>query len=105
MALQVLPILKALAPLVVNASGLVSSFRSSESNLKIEDRLRKLEGEALRAGEVLTGVTEQLQALAHELRVQAEVNEAHEKRVKAALLLGVLGMGTALAALGMVAFS
>lgn len=99
MGLQVIPILKALAPLVVNASGLLSTVRSAETAGKIEDRLRKLEEEALRGGELLTGVTQQLQALAQELRVQAEVNESLEKKARLALIFSLVAMCAGLAAL------
>lgn len=92
MALHVLPILKALAPLVANAGALLVNARSTEAAGRTEDRLRKLEEETVRAGEVLTGVTQQLQAL-------AQVNAALERKVRTALVLAVIGLCLGLAGL------
>lgn len=92
MGLHVLPILKALAPLVANAGALLVNARSTESAGRTEDRLRKLEEENVRAGEVLTGVTQQLQAL-------AQVNAALEKKARTALIVAVVGGGLGLAGL------
>lgn len=92
MGLHVLPILKALAPLVANAGALLVNARSTETAGRTEDRLRNLEEETVRAGEVLTGVTQQLQAL-------AQVNAALEKKVRTAFVVGVIGACLGLAGL------
>ena len=80
MALQVIPILKALAPLIAQAGGIAAGLRSTRDATRMEDRVGKLEQETLRAGEVLTGVAQQLQALAQELTRQAEVTQALQRR-------------------------
>ena len=87
MALQIIPILKALAPLIAQAGGVAAGLRSSNVAAKMEDRVDTLERETLRAGEVLTGLAQQLQAIAQELRVQAELVEAMRKKVTALLVV------------------
>ena len=49
MALQVLPILKALAPLIAEAGGMVAGMRSTGRATRVEERVEKLEREMLRA--------------------------------------------------------
>ena len=105
MALHVLPILKALAPILVSAGSIAAGFRSPNVHEKAEDRLRKLEDEALLVGRLLTGVTEQLQAVAEELRSQGEVAEAHARKIKTMFTLSLIGMGVSLVCLGLVAFT
>lgn len=99
MALQVVPILKALAPLIANASEIAARIRTARSAERFEDRLRRMEEEAMRAGEVLAGVTQQLQALAEELKVQAEWNERQQKRVRVAWAFAGVSFAVAVAAL------
>lgn len=103
MALPMLRILRTLAPLVANASSLVTGLRGSAA-AKMEDRVEGLERHALRTGEVLTGFGEQLQAIAEQLRLQAEQTEALAKKTKiflavaiAALLASVAALAVALA--------
>lgn len=80
MALQVIPILKAVAPLIAQAGGIVAGMRSTRETTRMEDRVSKIEQETLRAGEVLTTVAQQLQAIAQELKRQAEVTERLQRR-------------------------
>ena len=47
MAIQIVPILKTLAPLVANASGIVASLKSAQETGDTEERLRRLEQEAI----------------------------------------------------------
>ncbi|HYP16109.1 MAG TPA: hypothetical protein VEQ65_02780 [Opitutus sp.] len=86
MAVQIIPILRALAPLVLNAGSVVATLRSS-GGVKTEDRVARLEQETLRAGEVLTGLAQQLQAIAEELRVQAEQTEAMRRQARLCLIV------------------
>jgi len=105
MAIPILPILQALVPLLANAGGIAASMRAPRSGVKIEDRLQALETEALRAGEVLAGLTRQLQAVAEVVRVQAELNEARERKAKAALVFSLVALGLAMTALAWVALA
>lgn len=99
MAVQIIPILRALAPLIANAGGVVASLRSSGAAAKMEDRVAQLERETLRAGEILTGVAQQLQAIVEALRVQAEQTEALRRRVLWLAILGLAALAVGLGAL------
>lgn len=99
MAMQVLPILRALAPLIAEAGGMVAGMRSTGRATKVEERVEKLEGEMLRAGEVLSGVAQQLQAIAQELRVQAEATERLQRRAQATLIVSVVALVAGFSAL------
>lgn len=86
MAIPVLPIIKALAPLIVDAGSIVAGLRGANAR-KADDRLAKLEQETLRAGEVISGLAQQMQALARALRIQAEQTEQLQRKTR--VLLGV----------------
>ena len=95
MAIQFLPILKALAPILVNAGAAAASFagiRGSASALKSEERMRIIEEELARVGEVSANLAEVTQAIAEELRTQAAVNLALEKKMKRCLLLSAIAV-------------
>jgi len=98
MAIPVLSIIKALGPIAANAAASFAGMRQSASGLKTEERIRKLESEALQMGEALVGLTMQVQALAEALRIQAARHEAQETRLWICLALAILalcGTGTA----------
>ncbi|MDQ8188293.1 hypothetical protein [Pelagicoccus sp. SDUM812002] len=103
MAIQILPILKALAPLVANASGVVANLKSKSSTADSSEKLERLEREAIQAGELLAATAAQLEALAQQLEVQAELNDRYERRTKWALALAVVSsvlcLGTLVAAI------
>ena len=103
MAIQILPILRTLAPLIADAGRIVVGLRTSNSTQKEEDRLLKLEQQTIRAGEILKGVAEQLQALAQELRVQAETTDALKWKVEKLFIVSisalVVGVGSLVVAL------
>lgn len=99
MAIQVLPILRALAPLIAEAGGLVAGFRSSGKNTKVEDRVSQLEQQTIRAGEVLTGLARQLEAVANQLRVQAEATQALQRQAKISLIMSIVALGAGVGAL------
>lgn len=98
MALKTLRILKELAPLIVQAGGIAVGLRSPGSP-RIDDRVVQLESETMRAGEVLTGVAQQLHAIAQELRTQAEALEALRKKTHALLIVAAAALVTGGAAL------
>lgn len=98
MAIQILPILKTLAPLIVDAGRIAVGLRSSNVSQK-DDRVLALEQQTIRAGEVLKGVAEQLQALAQELRVQAEATEALKRKVDVLLIISAVALAGGLSAL------
>lgn len=90
MAIQILPILKALAPLVANASSVVANLKSKPVTTNSSEKLERLEREAIETGELLAATAAQLEALARQLEVQAEINERYERRTKWALALAVV---------------
>ena len=98
MAIQIIPILKALAPLVANASGIVANMKSSKTTADTEEKIKRLEEGAIRAGELLSAITEQVEAIAQALREQVELNEAYAKRAKRAMGVAWAAMGVAVVA-------
>lgn len=100
MAIHVLPILRTLAPLIADAGRIVVGLRTSGAASQTEDRFSKLEQQTIRAGEVLKGVAEQLQALALELRVQAQATEALKRKVNVLLVVSIVSLATGFGALG-----
>jgi hypothetical protein len=98
MALQILPILRTLAPLIADAGRIAVGLRSSNATQR-EDRVAKIEQQTIRAGEVLKGVAEQLQALAQELRIQAETTEALKRKVEKLLIVSIVALVGGLSAL------
>ena len=101
MAIQILPILRTLAPLIADAGRIVVGLRTSNSTQKEEDRLLKLEQQTIRAGEILKGVAEQLQALAQELRVQAETTDALKRKVEKLFIVSISALAVGLGSLAM----
>jgi Mg2+ and Co2+ transporter CorA len=103
MGLPVVSILRALGPLIISAREIVATYRSAENSGRIEDRIALIEQEALRTGEILRAVTEQLEAVAQELRRQAELQQVLERRMRlltvVAAVAAVLAVGAAVMAL------
>lgn len=107
MAIPLLPILKAIAPLLVASSGIAGSLNErvgQGTNLATDERVRKLEQDLLKMSQVLAGSVEQLEAAAKELRTQVELNEARESRLRqvtmisaAAAILSVISLIVSLA--------
>jgi hypothetical protein len=91
MAIQILPILRTLAPLIADASRIAVGLRTANATQN-EDRVMKLEQQTIRAGEVLKGVAEQLQALAEELRVQAETTEILRRKVEKLCVISIIAL-------------
>lgn len=101
MAIPVLPIIKALAPLIVDAGSIVAGIRSGNAK-KVDDRVARLEQETLRAGEVISGLAQQMQALAQAVRLQAEQTEQLQRRVRVLLGVAIGASAVAVAALTLV---
>ena len=65
MAIQIIPILKALAPLVANASGIVANLKSTKTTVDTDEKIRRLEEEAIEAGELLSAIAKQVEPTQH----------------------------------------
>ena len=91
MAIHILPILRTLAPLIADAGRIAVGLRTTNATQN-EDRLLKVEQQTIRAGEILKGVAEQLQALAQELRVQAETTDALKRKVDRLFIVSVIAL-------------
>ena len=100
MAMQILPVLRAMGPLIANAARVVADLRSNEATARIDQRVEKLECETLRAGEVLVGLGEQLQTLAEQVREQAEEVESMQRGTRLATIVSGAAILVALAAAG-----
>lgn len=92
MAIPVLSILKAIGPLVAEAGGIVVGLRSTGKNARVEDRVARLEQETIRAGEVLTGLARQLEAVANQLRVQAEAARRLQRTATIAIIVSAAAL-------------
>jgi hypothetical protein len=102
MAIQIIPIIKALTPLIASASGIVATLgerRSLPKSGAPEERIKKLEEDLLRMGEVVASALEQLQATANELRVQTELNESQESRLRFLAIFSVISLCLSVAAI------
>jgi hypothetical protein len=97
-------IIKALAALAPHANKIVDGIRAANSSPRTEERIQKLEADLLHSGEILLGLTRQLQAVAEELKAQSEVSAAREKSLKTALGLSAVALCAAIAALAVVLF-
>lgn len=100
MAIQIVPIIKALTPLIANASGIaaaVSKRRREGQEIRSEEEIRRIEDDLIRTGEVLSALGEQVRALAEEMRLQAEAQLRLRKRlnwaVAVAACAGLLAAG------------
>lgn len=108
MAFQIIPILRALAPLVGASSSIVSSIaqrRRSGETLETDERLQQLENDVVATGKVLASLAEQVQALAQELDQRAARLEAREQRVKWMFTTSIIALIASVSALGMSLFS
>ena len=95
MAIQIIPILKAITPLIVSSSGIVASLGERLAHTKSDasdERIKKLEEDLLKMGVVVASAMEQLQATANELRIQTELNQSHESRLRFASVLSVIAL-------------
>jgi hypothetical protein len=98
MAIPIIPILKAIGPLLAASSG-IAERAGQNRNLATEERVKKLEDELLKMSQILASSMEQLQAAAEALRVQSEQNEAREGRLRTAMIIAVLASCLSAAAL------
>lgn len=87
MAIPIIPIIKAIIPLIAASSNIVASLGERQGQPKAgatEERINKLEEDLFQMGKVLTSAAEQLQATAQELRIQSELNESQKSRLRLA---------------------
>ncbi len=92
MAIPIIPIIKAIIPLIAASSNIVASLGERQGRPKdgaTEERINKLEEDLFQMGKVLTSAVEQLQAAAQELRIQSELNESHESRLRLAWIVAI----------------
>lgn len=102
MAIQIIPIIKAITPLIAASGGIVASLGDRQAHPKSgasEERIKKLEEDLLRMGEVVASAVEQLQATANELRVQSELNESQESRLRFAGVFSIVALCLSVAAI------
>lgn len=105
MAIPILPILKAIAPLLVASSGLAGSLgeRTAQTRgMASDERIKKLEEDLFKMSQVLSSSVEQLQAAAQELRAQSELNESRQAKMRIALILSATALGLSAVALVLV---
>jgi hypothetical protein len=102
MAIQIISIIKAITPLIASASGIVATLGERQAHSKsvaAEERIKKLEEDLLRMGEVVASSLEQLQATVNELRVQTELNESQESRLRFAGIFSIIALCLSVAAI------
>jgi lipoate synthase len=102
MGIQIIPILKAVAPLLAASSGLMGSLgeRAVQARELAEpERIRKLEGDMLKMSQLLAASVQQLQATAEELRQQADLYRTQTARARQAFVISISAAVLALAAL------
>jgi hypothetical protein len=109
MAIQIIPIIKAITPLLAASGGIVKSLTAKQFGARTgvtEDRIKKLEEDLLKMSEVVQSTVEQLQATANELRIQYELNQSKDSRLRftgivstIALCLGVASIVISIMAL------
>ncbi|MEI6653578.1 MAG: hypothetical protein WCP45_02330 [Verrucomicrobiota bacterium] len=107
MAIQIRSIVKALTPLIAASSGLAGLLgeRTGQNrNLAADERLKRLEDDLLRMGEVFGAAVARLQAAAQELQTQAELYESQRARLRWACILSALALGVSGVAVGLAIF-
>ena len=97
MAIPILPILKAISPLIVSSGGIMDRAGQGR-HLATEERVRKLEDELYKMSEILAACSCSMEA-AEALRVQSDLIDAREKRLRVAMILSVLAAGLSVASL------
>ena len=73
MALPILSILRTVAPLAAKATEILATYATLQrqgNTLALEERVRRLEEELVQASDVLRSTTQQLLALAEQVRIQ-----------------------------------
>jgi len=104
MAIQIGSIVKAITPLLAASGGLAGLLGErivQNRNLAADERLRKLEEDMLRMGEVFAAAVVRLQAAAQELQTQAELYESQRARLRWACILSALALGLSVLAVGL----
>jgi methyl-accepting chemotaxis protein len=102
MAIRITSIVKAIAPLIEASSGLAGLLGErigQNRNLGTEDRIKKLEEDLIKMGEVLSATVGHLQTTAQALREQVERYESQRARLRMACIFSVLALGMSAVAL------
>ena len=102
MALPLLSILKAIAPLIAASSGIAGSLNervSHSRDMASDERIKKLEEDLLKMSRVLAASVEQLQAAAQELRAQSELSQSLNARIRTLTIVSVVAIGASVVAL------
>ena len=98
MATPIFSILRALAPLIADAGRVAVGMRTNGA-ARTEERVAQLERETMRTGEILKGLAEQLQVVAEQLRVEADVAEQLRQKAKTMLILSASALAIGVASL------
>lgn len=100
MALQLLPILKAMPGLISVTSGILQSIGATrQSSTRTEERVKKLEDHLMQTVAALGELAEKVEALALSVETQAEALRLQTQRAKQALAVAWIAGGVAVAAL------
>jgi methyl-accepting chemotaxis protein len=100
MALQLLPILKAMPGLISATSGIIQSIGAGkQSAVKTDERVKRLEDNLLHTAEALEELATKVHALALSVEAQAEAAQLQMQRAKRTLAVAWLACGLAVAAL------
>ncbi len=102
MALQFIPVLKALSTIVATAGTAAASLealRKASPHPALEPRIRALEEESARVAQAVASMAQQTQTLALELQQQATRLQARERNLNLVLIVSVVSGILAVAAL------
>lgn len=103
MALHILPIIRALTPLIGASSSIVASIaqrrRADDGEFALEEQVERLENDVATTGRVLASLAEHVQTLAEGLEERDRRLKQIERRSR--ILLGVAALSAFLAALAM----
>jgi len=108
MALPVTAILKALPSILSASSAIINSLKSrrdTPGGVRSEEEIKRLEDDLLNASKLLGDLTRQVQALATEVRAQADAADRREKQLRTFAVVAFASAGVALAALLVPLFS
>jgi hypothetical protein len=104
-AFSIVPILKALSPILTEANkipALIALFKN-DKHLKAEEKIRQMENALTKSGEVLSSLTQQVEAVAEALEKQVELTQSLKKHLillrwlcLASLLFAIAALVTAI---------
>jgi len=100
MALQLLPILKAMPGLISVTSSILQSIGTTrQSATRTDERVKKLEDHLMQTVAALGELAEKVEALALSVETQADALRIQTQRAKQALAVAWMASGVAVAAL------